>query len=175
MLIPYLFALVFPACLIWAAISDLRTMTIPNWLSLTLAVAFVPTALLLKAPPSLFLEHLGVGLTGFVVGFAAFAFRLMGGGDAKLIAATALWFSFKGFLVLIVYIALMGGALSILIIGARFFLSIYVPSFPAWAQKLLQPKGDIPYGIAICAGGLLAASHSDLYLLLEKLSVTATQ
>ena len=46
MLIPILFALVFPACLVWAAISDARSMTIPNRLTIGLAAAFLPVALL---------------------------------------------------------------------------------------------------------------------------------
>ena len=45
MLIPLLFALVFPACLIWAAISDIRSMTIANRLTVGLALAFLPVAL----------------------------------------------------------------------------------------------------------------------------------
>ncbi|MFT3998517.1 MAG: prepilin peptidase [Asticcacaulis sp.] len=164
--LPLLFALIFPACLIWAAVSDLTTMTIPNRLSIILAAMFLPVALLLK-PDLLFIaEHLGVGALAFVLGIVAFALRFMGGGDAKLIAATALWFHFQGFVVFLVYVALAGGALTLLLLMARQFLEIFTPTFPGWLQRLLQPKGDIPYGIAICAGGLLAIPHSNLYPLL---------
>ena len=33
---------------------------------------------------------------------------------------------------------------------------------PGWGQRLLQPKGDIPYGVAIAAGALMAYPHSAL-------------
>jgi len=164
--LPLLFALVFPACLIWAAVSDLATMTIPNRLSIILAVMFLPVAIMLR-PDLMFIgEHLGVGVAAFVLGIAAFALRFMGGGDAKLIAATALWFHFQGFIVFLVYVALAGGALTILLLMARQFLRIFTPVMPMWLQRLLEPKGDIPYGLAICAGGFLAMPHSNLYPLL---------
>ncbi|WP_140984054.1 A24 family peptidase [Asticcacaulis tiandongensis] len=166
MTLPLLFALIFPACLIWAAVSDLTTMTIPNKLSIILAVMFVPVAVMLKPDLMFIAEHLGIGVLAFVLGIVAFALRFMGGGDAKLIAATALWFHFQGFLVFLAYVALAGGALTILLLVARQFLQIFTPVMPAWLQKLLEPKGDIPYGIAICAGGLLAIPHSNLYPLL---------
>ncbi|MDC7685161.1 prepilin peptidase [Asticcacaulis sp. BYS171W] len=165
-LIPLLFALTFPACLIWAALSDLKSMTIPNRLSITLALAFLPAALLLGLPPMIILQHLGIGAAGLALGILAFAFRVMGGGDAKLIAATALWFHPQGVLAFGLYTALAGGALSLVLLLGRQFLQIYTPTLPKWLQTLLKPNGDIPYGLAICAGGLLAMPHSDLYPLL---------
>ncbi|MFT4089211.1 MAG: prepilin peptidase [Asticcacaulis sp.] len=164
--IPLLLALVFPVCLVWAAVSDLATMTIPNRLSIILAVMFLPVALMVKPDLMFIAEHLGVGLAAFALGIVAFALRLMGGGDAKLIAATALWFHFQGFIAFLVYVALMGGVLTILLLLARQYLNVFTPVMPGWLQKLLQPKGDIPYGIAICAGGLLTMTHSNLYPLL---------
>lgn len=166
MYIPLLFALTFPACLLWAAATDLTSMTIPNRLSIILAVMFLPVALMLKPEWPFMLEHLGVGLLAFVLGIGAFALRFMGGGDAKLIAATALWFHFEGFIVFLVYVALAGGALTLLLLVARQHLQVFAPSLPGWGQKLLEPKGDIPYGLAICAGGLLAMPYSNLYPLL---------
>ena len=44
-------ALVFPLLMIVAAAGDLMTMRIPNYLNLTIAAAFVPTAFLLGMPP----------------------------------------------------------------------------------------------------------------------------
>jgi prepilin peptidase CpaA len=158
----YYLVLIYPACLLWAAVSDLRTMTIPNRLSLILAVGFFPAALLYKPELGFIFDHLMVGLIGFCLGLAAFALRFMGGGDAKLIAATSLWFSFSGLLPLLVYIALMGGLLTILLILARFFFQVYVPSMPPFMQTLMKPKGDIPYGLGICAGAILAAPYSEI-------------
>ena len=33
---------------------------------------------------------------------------------------------------------------------------------PAWVERLMEPEGDIPYGIAICAGALIAFPESPL-------------
>jgi len=169
MLIPLLFCLIFPVCLLWAAVSDLRSMTIPNRLSLILILGFFPAALLLGLPLMTILQHMGIGLAFLVLGFTLFAFKFLGGGDAKLIAATALWFPLDGSLVFLAYTALLGGAFTLLLLLARQFLQIYTPTMPVWLQTLLKPKGDLPYGVAICAGGLLSMSHSDLYPILMKL------
>jgi len=61
----------------------------------------------------LFLEHLAVGGTLFAVGFAMFAFGWMGGGDSKLLAATAFWFTWPDVFTYLVYTALFGGALTL--------------------------------------------------------------
>lgn len=168
MLIPLLFALIYPACLVWAAFSDLKSMLIPNRLCLILAVAFFPTALLLGLSPMAILQHTGIGFAGLVIGFAAFAFRVIGGGDAKLMAAAALWFDPTGALVFLIYTAIVGGVFTVLLVVARQYLQIYTPSMPQWLQTLLKPKGDIPYGVAICAGGFLAIPYGDLWPLLAK-------
>lgn len=169
MLIPLLFCLIFPLCLLWAAVSDLRSMTIPNRLSLILILGFFPAALLLGLPLMTILQHMGIGLVFLVLGFTLFAFKFLGGGDAKLIAAAALWFPLDGSLVFLTYTAMLGGGFTLLLLLARHFLQIYTPTLPQWLQTLLKPKGDLPYGVAICAGGLMAIPHSDLYPILMKL------
>lgn len=164
--IPALLALIFPACLIWAAWSDITTMTIPNRLTLGLAACFVPVAMLAHLTLAQWGMHLGLGLGGLVLGMALFAFRLMGGGDAKLIAATSLWLGLDGFIALLVYTAIAGGALSLGLLAARRYLWAYGARLPQWLARHLEPKADIPYGIAICIGGLLAIARSDMFALL---------
>jgi prepilin peptidase CpaA len=39
-----------------------------------------------------------------------------------------------------------------------------VATGPRWVGALLEPKGDIPYGVAIAAGALLAFPSSGLFL-----------
>ncbi|WP_343685399.1 prepilin peptidase [Asticcacaulis sp.] len=169
-LIPALFCLVYPICLVWAAVSDLRSMTIPNRLSLILAGVFFPAALLLGLTPLGLAIHTGIGFGILLLGFTAFAFKVLGGGDAKLLAATALWFHTDGVLAFLIYTALVGGGFTLVLLMARQTLQIYTPTLPEWLQTLLKPKGDIPYGVAICAGGLLAIPYSDLWPLLSKLA-----
>lgn len=169
--IPMLFGLALPACLIWAAASDLRTMTIPNRLNLILFASFFPVAVLLSLDPSDILVHVGLAVAALFVGFAGFAFRVIGGGDAKLLAATTLWFGLGGMVTFLTYTAIAGGAFTLMLLLARQSLQIYTPTLPEWIQTLLKPKGDIPYGVAICVGGLLSIPSSDLWPLLNKLAM----
>ncbi len=162
MLIPAIFALAYPACLVWAAVSDFRSMTIPNRLTLALAAAFVPVAFMLQLPLSQWGVHLGLGFAGLVIGMICFMLRFMGGGDAKLIAAASLWLGLQGCFAFVIYTALAGGALTLGLLFARKTFYPYAAGLPGYISRHLEPKGDIPYGIAICAGGLFAIAQSDI-------------
>lgn len=160
-----MFALVYPACLLWASWTDAMTMTIPNRLNMILAFAFIPVACLMTTPLSLqeWGWHIGLALAGLVLGMVCFALRFMGGGDAKLIAAAALWFDKNGFFALLIYTALAGGVLTLGLLAVRKAFWLYAYKAPTWLQKHLEPKGDIPYGIAICVGGLFAIFQGDIW------------
>jgi len=165
-IIPLLFALAFPVCMVWAAANDALTMTIPNRLNLMLACAFIPVGVLLHLSLAQWGVHLGLGAAGLVLGMGLFAFNLVGGGDAKLLAAAALWFDTDGFIAFLIYTALAGGAQSLIILSARKTAWAWQPRAPQWMHKHLAPKGPIPYGVAICTGGLLAIFQGDLWPLL---------
>jgi len=158
----YLLVDLFPVSLLLAAASDLRTMTIPNRLCLFIALAFFPAALMANLSLNDWFGCLAMGVVGFVIGMIMFALRFMGGGDAKLIAAASLWTGLGGYMGFIVYTALAGGALTLGLLALRKVNAYYAPRLPAWAQRLMLPQGDIPYGVAICAGGLLAIPHGPL-------------
>jgi len=162
-----LFALAFPAALFAAALSDLTTMTIPNRLTIGLALAFIPAALCQYLGLEAWGLHLGLGLAGLVLGMILFALRFMGGGDAKLIAAASLWLGWHGFVAFLLYTAIAGGVLTLLLLGLRAGFPLAQPRLPAWLGRHLEPKGDIPYGIAICAGGLAAIWQSDFLSLIR--------
>jgi prepilin peptidase CpaA len=159
--IAVLLACLYPIALFWAAVSDLTTMTIPNRLTIGLAVAFVPVALLMHLSLPGWGIHLGLGLAGLVLGMTLFAFHFMGGGDAKLVAAAAFWLGLDGFVALLVYTAIFGGLLTLTLVVLRRFFFLYAPKLPPWLGQHLEPKGGIPYGIAICAGGIAAIWRSD--------------
>jgi len=96
--------------------------------------------------------------------FALFAFNIMGGGDAKILTASAVWFGFNDSLVLyIAYVSVLGGFLSlfILMIRANYDL-ILVSRIPVPATMLHTKK--IPYGVAIGAAAFLAFPSSPLVL-----------
>lgn len=159
-------AVILPAALAMAAATDLLTMKIPNAIPVALILAFYPTALVAGYD----LAHLGVAtlvaLAVFAGCFALFAMNVMGGGDAKLLTAAALWFGYNASLVsFLVLVSVAGGALTLLILLLRsqsdsiMAIGLRLPHSLVTARK-------IPYAIAIAAGGLLAWSEAPLYKLL---------
>ncbi len=146
--------LVFPALMAFAASSDLLTMTISNRLSLALAGAFFLLTLTTGMPLAVIGMHLAAATVVLVVSFGFFTQGWIGGGDAKLAAATALWFGFDHLLDYLLYASLFGGALTLLILQFR---KLPLPGPLArqlWIQRLHEAEGGIPYGIALAAAAL---------------------
>jgi prepilin peptidase CpaA len=146
--------LLFPALMAFAASSDLLTMTISNRLSLALAGGFfllmIVTGMSLHAAGM----HVAAAVIVLVVAFVFFSQGWIGGGDAKLAAATALWFGFDYLLDYLIYASLFGGALTLAIIQFR---KIPLPAMLArqgWILRLHETDAGIPYGIALAAAAL---------------------
>jgi prepilin peptidase CpaA len=157
------FLTVFPALVIVAALRDLTSFTIPNWISAGLAVAFLPAALLAGLPGSALGMHALIGLIGFAAAIAMFAFGWIGGGDAKLFAASALWLGWPAAGAFALITGLAGGALAVGLLGVRTdWVRAHAPAVPGWAQRLMEPNGPAPYGVAIACGALAAFPASDL-------------
>lgn len=146
---------ILPLCLALAAISDFFTMKIPNRISVVLLLSFFAVAPLSGIDASTIAYSSLAGVAVFLVCFCSFAFNVMGGGDAKLLTASALWFGFNtSLLVYLISVAFIGGLLtiSILLLRSRsqeiLAIGIPIPDSLLVAQK-------VPYGIAIAIGGLL--------------------
>ena len=153
----------FPALVIVAALRDATSMTIPNWISVALVAAYPAAALALGLPLPVVGASVGLGLGALALGVAMFALRWIGGGDAKLFAAAALWLGLSGAASFLIWTALAGGILAAALLGARRMVAL--SGFPVrqpWISRLLAPEGDIPYGIAIAAGALAAFPDSAL-------------
>ncbi|WP_395673357.1 prepilin peptidase [Phenylobacterium sp.] len=155
--------LAFPALVIMAALKDATSYTIPNAISAALLAIFPLAALLLALPlPSVAL-HAGIGFAALLAGMAMFALGWIGGGDAKLFAAAALWLGWPAGLTFLVATCLAGGALAMGLITLRsVWLRPYVMSGPAWFARLAAPGENVPYGVAIAAGALAAVPVSPL-------------
>jgi prepilin peptidase CpaA len=106
-------------------------------------------------PWLIFLSHLSAGLIMLLVGFAMFSRGWIGGGDAKLMAAAALWLGCDSLLVYLVWTALLGGGLALLLLTYRRLLPPLWLARQTWAMRLHDPKEGIPYGIALAGAGLL--------------------
>jgi prepilin peptidase CpaA len=152
--------MVFPAFVVLGAVKDLTSYRIPNWISLALAAGFVPAAgvgLVAGAPLSALELDLAVGAGALAAGVVMFALRWIGGGDAKLFAAATLWLGWPALPAYLVFTALAGGGLALLLLALRSPMArALVPAGPAWFVRLAQPEENVPYGVAIAIGALAA-------------------
>lgn len=148
---------VFAVLVIVAAMKDLASYTIPNWISGALALAFVPAALLVGATPMQIAIGAGVGVAMLIAGIIMFALRWLGGGDAKLMAAASMWIGLPGLAPFLLYTGLAGGALALSLLALRSsWLRPFAMSGPGWVDRLATPGGATPYGVAIAVGALAA-------------------
>jgi prepilin peptidase CpaA len=157
--------LFFPILMAFAAWSDLLTMTISNRISIALVIGFFPLAYFTGATGETMLWHLSCGAAVLVIAFVLFSFRLIGGGDAKLAAAIAVWFGWGHVLEFAVFFSVLGGFLTL---GLLFARTIPLPPLlmrRAWIVRLHDQKTGVPYGIALAVAGLLIYPETAIWLL----------
>jgi prepilin peptidase CpaA len=130
------------AILVIAAVVDVRTFTISNRLNLTVALlAPAYWASIALAPWPGVAIQLAAGAAVFTLLAGAFYAGMMGGGDVKLAAALALWFSPMGTVRFLVLMSLAGGVLTLVLV--------------VWHRaRKREGRPQIPYGVAIAFGGL---------------------
>jgi prepilin peptidase CpaA len=156
-MITSLLCLAFPLLLLYAAWHDVSTMTIPNWVSIVLAIVFVPAAFAAGLSMDQIGMHLVFGAVVLLVCAGLFYLNVFGGGDAKVIAAASLWTGLSASAPFVMGMAIAGGLLAaVLIVMRRMKLS----STQAWLNRLMSPEEGAPYAVAIAAGALLAAPAS---------------
>lgn len=151
---------VFPLCMMLAFFYDLFTMTIPNRLVFFLAGSFLVLAPLAGMSLETMGLQIGVMLIALVIGFTLFSFGWIGGGDAKLIAATVLWFSPALGFSYILIAGLLGGALTILLVLAR---QLPLPAGlmkVQWIDRLHDGRQGVPYGMALGPAALIVFPDS---------------
>jgi prepilin peptidase CpaA len=163
----YALMLAFPVAMAFAAANDLFTMKIPNKISLVLMAAFAVSALYIRMPIDQALTYTGIGAAFLAAGFVMFSMHLLGGGDAKLMAAGALWMGPDHALFYLAYITIFGGLLSAVILAYRRFVPATSLPLPAWAIKLHARGSGVPYGIAIAASGLVVYPSTIWYHVLQ--------
>lgn len=160
-----LLLLFFPALMAFAAFSDMLTMTIPNRVSLLLVAGFITMAVLTGMPLKTFGLHVAAGFLVLAITFSMFACGWIGGGDAKLAAATGMWCGFGVLMEYLVFASILGGFLTIGILYLRTFL---LPEFAMnipWIARLHHYKTGIPYGIALAAAGLMVYPYTPVWSL----------
>jgi len=145
-----------------AAWSDYTRMTIPNLYAISIALAFVPAYGIIKyfAPDFLYFatwqSHLGAFAIVFVVTYVLFLLKTIGGGDAKLVSAYALWVGMEGLMPLLFFMAAIGGILGIVTLILGRYKPVKKPRSASWVGKAQNEEKVVPYGIAIFLGALIA-------------------
>lgn len=147
--------LLFPAMMAFAASSDLLTMTISNRVSLILVGGFFLMAAVAGMSVTDALWHVAAAAIVLVVAFGFFARGWIGGGDAKLAAATALWLGFDHLVVYLLYASIFGGVLTLAMIRFRLMPLPQALTEQEWVKRLHRLDGGVPYGIALAAAALL--------------------
>lgn len=158
---------VLPALVVVAAVSDLLTMTIPNRLVLALVAAFAMAAPLAGLSLEQIGLHAAASATVLAIGLALFIPGWIGGGDAKLAAAVALWLGFEPLLSWFVLFALFGGALTVAVV---YYRKAPLPTQlvrVGWLSKLHDPASGVPYGVALAAGTLLLLPDTSWFALIS--------
>jgi prepilin peptidase CpaA len=131
------------AMLAWIAVVDVKTYTISDGLNIAIALLAPLYWWSVAVPvwPDAAVQLAAAAIV-FIVLAGAFYLGMMGGGDVKLAAALALWFSPPEILKFLVVMSIAGGVLTLVILIAHRLRS-----------KVGRPK--IPYGVAIACGGLV--------------------
>jgi prepilin peptidase CpaA len=163
MLAQFLLLMMVPALLAAAAVWDLASFTIPNYLSLALAALFGVFALATGLSPTSAGLHLLAGLIALAIGFTMFALNYIGGGDAKLFAGVALWLGLHDLVAYSLVATILGGVLTLTLLAIR---QLPLPAGLArqgWILKLHDSRSGIPYGVALAAGFFVILPHAEIF------------
>ena len=152
------YAALFIAC----AVTDIMQLRIPNVLVAALLALFVVVCILSppESPESIVWNHIAPGLVVFILAAIPFYFDKLGGGDVKLLGATAMWVGVGSLGVFFISLALYG-ALAILVFSV---FRHRIVALLAWASERLGRAipapaslltgNSIPYGVVIAAAAL---------------------
>ena len=145
----------FVFAMVYAGLVDLTTMRIRNGLVLALLAVYVALAPMAGFTLEEVAWSAAIAAGLLLVGFVFFARGWMGGGDAKLLAVTALWLGFEQMPAFLVYTALFGAVLTLAILQLRLVgLPAFLGSKP-WITRLQSDRTGIPYGVAITLAALI--------------------
>jgi prepilin peptidase CpaA len=143
-----------------AAVVDVAAFRIPNLGILALCLLFVGVAVLRHAEVH-WLDHLGAGALCLAAGVVLYMFWQMGAGDAKLLAALALWSGLGALIPLLLWTAVSGLALLIVILVLRRALPALQKVIPRFGKvqlpRVLLKRQGIPFGAGIVLGAIIAS------------------
>lgn len=133
-----------------AVYNDIRTLRIPNWTCIAIVVLGILRMLVLDDLNST-LYTIASFIIVLVIGLLLFARRIVGGGDAKLLAATVLLIGYHDLLSYLFVVSICGAMIAVLMLVIKHSpLPIYLgPKFAAFA---VTTQVMVPFGVAISIG-----------------------
>lgn len=146
---------IFPGAMVLTALMDLFTMTIPNRISLVLVAGFFALAPFVGLGAETILWHIATGASMLVLSFAMFWRGWIGGGDAKIFSAIALWIGAAQLGQFVGYAAIAGGLLTIVLLTFRRLPLPSVLASTTWVSRLHAQNAGVPYGIALALAALM--------------------
>jgi prepilin peptidase CpaA len=147
--------LAFTLTMVYSGVTDLTTFKIHNRpIVLSLAAYAVVAPLAGRGTCDIGLNLTAAAIV-LAVGFCLFSFGWIGGGDAKLASVTVLWCGADQTFAYAAYAALLGGVLSVLIALLRLQPAPAWFDRLGWVARLRDPRGGMPYGVAMAVAGLL--------------------
>ena len=156
----YIFVIIYITCVSYAMWTDVASMTIPNWISVTLTLSFGLFAILnLQLVPAAI--HISIAVIVFAVTFGCYVMHWMGGGDVKLLSALSAWMGPEHIMPFLFNVALLGGLLALIVIilrsaaGASIFASRY-PDMREWIER--ATSRHIPYAVPIGLAAMISGS-----------------
>ncbi|WOR14551.1 prepilin peptidase [Hyphomonas sp. FCG-A18] len=153
-----IFAGLFFALCLYAALKDIATLTIPNWLNAWLAFLFIPAAIVLMPGWEVIGWHVLAATIAFAACVLLFMLGVFGGGDAKMIPGIILWLGPNDLMSFFYAMTLSGAALAIIVYFSR--RVVPAETAPFYAYETLQKGQGVPYGVAIIIGAFAAAPSS---------------
>jgi prepilin peptidase CpaA len=150
----YIGSVCFVVAALWAGVMDVATMKIKNELVLFLLATYAAFAPLTGMDLTIIGWNALLASAVLVTMFTFFSFGWIGGGDAKLVSVAALWIGPQHIFSFLVYTAVIGGALTLLVLQFRMVRLPADWQEREWLARLHQPQCGVPYGVAIAAGAL---------------------
>lgn len=134
--------------LVVVAYYDLKYMRIPNILSIAVVALFGLSLIII--PPNDLMMRLIVATAVFFIGLLAFGFRILGGGDVKILAALML-------LVPVPSLVIFANVLSAsLLLGVTFIVMIrQLPEAAQCSYQSISQNVGFPMGISIALAGIV--------------------
>lgn len=153
------------------AYGDVRTRRIPNVLAGAIAVLGL-VRMILGGDPVGASHTFEASAAVFAVGFLLFSIGMLGGGDAKLVAAMALLIGSEDLLEFLFIMSMCGGVLAVAILSrdqyrhrhCQLLCGAKTPSVVRNGGCVMEPvRSTVPYGVAIAAAGVFTLILKPLF------------